>query len=83
MFRFHWNHHRALLQKYIDPLRRSFPCKDLYIFIEGPDDDSNGIETCSPSPINNILMTVVFEQYCIFCIRARYGYRNNQFHRTA
>ena len=22
MFRFHWNHHRALLQKYIDPLHK-------------------------------------------------------------
>ena len=35
--------------------------KDLYIFVEGPDDDSNGIETCSPSPINNILVTAVFD----------------------
>ena len=35
--------------------------KDLYIFAEGPDDDSNGIETCRPSPINNILMIVVFD----------------------
>ena len=26
--------------------------KDLYIFVEGPDDDSNEIETCRPSPIN-------------------------------
>ena len=42
----------------------------LYIFVEGPDDDSNGIETCRPSPINNILMIVCLtEQYCIFCIR--------------
>ena len=22
MFRFHWNHHQALLQKYIDPLHK-------------------------------------------------------------
>ena len=22
MFRFHWNHHQALLQKCVDPLRR-------------------------------------------------------------
>ena len=22
MFQFHWNHHQALLQKYIDPLHR-------------------------------------------------------------
>jgi len=50
MFRLHWNH-QALLQKYV---------KDLYIFVEGPDDDSNVIETCRPSPINNILMIVVF-----------------------
>ena len=33
----------------------------LYIFVEGPDDDSNGIETCRPSPINNTLMIVVFD----------------------
>ena len=33
----------------------------LYIFIEGPDDDSNGIETCRPSPINNTLMIVVID----------------------
>ena len=44
------------LYKYIDP------------FIEGPDDDSNGIETCRPSPINNILMIVVLEQYCIYFV---------------
>ena len=43
-----------------------FYVKDLYIFVEGSDDDSNGIETCRPSPVNNILMIVVFEQYCIF-----------------
>ena len=74
MFRFHWNHHQALLQKYIDPLHRiakmrygipdpfwQFYVKDLYIFVEGPDDDSSGIETCRPSPINNILMIVVFD----------------------
>jgi len=54
MFRYHWNHHQALLQKYIDPIY-------LYIFVEGPDDDSNGIKTCHPSPINNILMIVVFD----------------------
>ena len=38
-----------------------YPLKAVYIFVEGPDDDSNGIETCRPSPINNILMTVVFD----------------------
>ena len=32
-----------------------------YIFVEGLDDDSNGIETCRPSPINNILMIGVFD----------------------
>ena len=51
MFRFYWNHHQVLLQK----------CIDLYIFVEGPDDDSDGIETCRPSPINNILIIVVFD----------------------
>ena len=35
--------------------------KDLYIFIEGPDDDSHEIKTCHPSPINSILMIVVFD----------------------
>ena len=39
---------------YIEPMF-TIHIKDLYIFIEGPDDDSNGIETCRPSPINNIL----------------------------
>jgi len=34
--------------------------KALYIFVEGPDDDSNGIKICHPSPIN-ILMIVVFD----------------------
>jgi hypothetical protein len=29
--------------------------------VEGPDEDSKGIETCRPSPINNILMIVVFD----------------------
>jgi len=29
--------------------------------VEGPDDDSSGIETCRPSRINNILMNVVFD----------------------
>ena len=29
MFRFRWNRHQALLQKYID----------LYIFVEGPNDN--------------------------------------------
>jgi len=38
-----------------------FYVKDLYIFVEGPDDDSDGIETCRPSPINNILMIVVYD----------------------
>ena len=66
MFRFHWTQHEALLQKYINPLHThnafyQFYVKDLYIFIEGPGDDSNGIETCRPSPINNILMIVVFD----------------------
>jgi hypothetical protein len=51
MFRFHWNHHQTLLQKSIY----------LYIFVEGPDDDSNGIETCRPSPINDILMIGLFD----------------------
>ena len=43
---------------YIDPLhiiaKMQFYVKDLYIFVEGPGDDSSGIETCRPGPINNI-----------------------------
>jgi hypothetical protein len=38
-----------------------FHVKDLYIFVEGPVDDSNGIETRRPSPKNNILRIVVFD----------------------
>ena len=51
IFRYHLDHHQALLQKYINPL---------HIFVEGPDDDSSGIETCRSSPINNALKIVVF-----------------------
>jgi hypothetical protein len=45
----------------IEFLYIQFYVKDLYIFVEGPDDDSNGIETCRPSPVNSILMIVVFD----------------------
>ena len=48
----HLRSHNAFCQFYV---------KVLYIFVEGPDDDSNGIETCRPSPINNIIMIVVFD----------------------
>ena len=51
--------HVALVQQIV---------KDLYIFVEGPDDDSNGIETCRPSPINNILMTVVFDWTILYIL---------------
>ena len=45
--------------------------KDLYIFVEGPDDDSNGIETCRPSPINSVLMIVVFDWTILYILHIK------------
>ena len=44
----------------VDPLHKIL-CKGSIYFLEGPDGDSNGIETFRPNPINNILLIVVFD----------------------
>ena len=40
----------------------------IHFFVERPDDDSSGIETCRPSPINNILMIVVFDLTILYIL---------------